>query len=570
MVVLGLTIALNVALFIAIPKGLFPQTDTGRLSGTIQGDQSISFQSMEIKLRQFAAILRADPAVAHVVGFTGGRQTNGGSFFVSLKPLNQRQATADQVIARLRKKMAEVPGASVYLQSVQDIKVGGRQSSAQYQYTLQSADPALLFKWSDKLAAALRGSGTLDDVNSDQQQNGLSTNLTIDRLTASRLGLTVSAIDNTLYDAFGQRQVSTIYNPLNQYHVVMEVAPRYWQHPGSLKDIYVSTAPVNASGSQTTNAPAGSVSGPQSNTSSSAAAQNAAAVAADAARNQSTNAIGNTGSGSSSSGTPVSTRVEKMVPLSTLARYAQGKTSLSVNHQGVLAATTIAFNLKPGQSLGDAAAIIEHTKNSLGMPSTITGAFTGTAATFVASLSTEPVLIAVAIAAVYIVLGILYESYAHPITILSTLPSAGVGAVLSLMVCGKEFSVIALIGVILLIGIVKKNAIMMIDFALQAERNGMSAREAIRSACLLRFRPILMTTLAASFGALPLALGVAEGSEMRTPLGISIVGGLMASQLLTLFTTPVVYLYIDQLRIWWQTRKQALRARWTRHPSPAE
>ncbi|HEX2842306.1 efflux RND transporter permease subunit [Hyphomicrobium sp.] len=570
MVILGLTIALNVALFAVVPKGLFPQTDTGRIIGTIQGDQSISFQAMETKLRQYVAIIRADHAVAHVVGFTGGRQVNGGSIFVALKPIDQRRATADEVIARLRKKMAEVPGASVYLQSVQDIKVGGRQSAALYQYTLQSANPALLFEWADKLTAALQKSGALDDVNSDQQQNGLSTNLTIDRDDASRFGLTANAIDNTLYDAFGQRQVSTIYNPLNQYHVVMEVAPQYWQDPRSLHDIYVSTAPTNASGTQTTNLPAGAVSGRSTGSSTSNAAGNAAAIASDAARNQATNSIGTSGNSIASSGTPVSTSVEKMVPLSAVTRYRQGKASLSVNHQGVLASTTISFNLKPGQSLSDAAALIEHTKNSLGMPAAVTGSFSGTAATFIASLSSEPILIAAALAAVYIVLGILYESYVHPITILSTLPSAGVGAVLSLMICGKEFSVIALIGVILLIGIVKKNAIMMIDFALQAERGGMSSREAIRTACLLRFRPILMTTLAASLGALPLALGTAEGAEMRTPLGISIVGGLMASQLLTLFTTPIVYLYVDEFSQWWAGRREALRTRWGRPPSPAE
>jgi multidrug efflux pump len=558
MLALALTVALNVALFVAVPKGLFPQTDTGRISGTIQGDQSISFQLMKEKLEQFAAILRDDPAVSHVVGFTGGRQTNGGSFFVGLKPLEQRKVSADAVIARLRAKMAGVAGARVYLQSVQDIRVGGRSSGAQYQYTLRSDNPTELFAWADKLVAALRQSDELADVNSDQQQNGLAMNLTIDRDTASRFGLTANAIDNTLYDAFGQRQVSTIYNPLNQYHVVMEVAPKYWQDPEQLKDIYVSTAPVGANGSQTTNAPAGSVSG----TANTSAGTAAAAVAADSARNQAMNSIGSAGRGSVSSGTPVSTSTETMVPLTTFVHFEPGRASLAVNHQGVLAATTISFNLKPGQALSDAAAIVERTKARLGMPGSITGTFTGTAATFVESLRSEPVLIAVALAAVYIVLGILYESYVHPLTILSTLPSAGVGAVLSLMICGKEFSVIALIGIILLIGIVKKNAILMIDFALQAERGGMGAREAIRTACMLRFRPILMTTLAAALGALPLALGVGEGAEMRTPLGISIVGGLLASQLLTLFTTPIVYIYLDDFGHWSQRVRAELVARW--------
>jgi multidrug efflux pump len=544
-------IALNVVLYIEIPKGLFPQVDTGRLNGNIQGDQSISFQLMKEKLKAFSTILLQDPAVAHVAGFTGGRQTNGGFFFVSLKPLAERKLSADLVIARLRGKLAQIPGARLFLQAVQDVRVGGRQSNAQYQFTLQASDPFELYTWTPRLLTALQGSGELADVNSDLQQNGLAVNLVIDRDTAGRLGVNASAIDNTLYDAFGQRQVSTIYNPLNQYHVVMEVAPQYWQSPDSLNGIYVSTAPINASGTQTTNLPAGVVrTGP-----TGATATTAAAIAADAARNQAINAIGSTGRTSASGGSPVSTSAENMVPLSAFAHFEPGKAALAVNHQGLFVSNTISFNLKPGQALSDAAAIMQRTMQKIGMPNSIRGSYSGTAATFVQALRTQPILILAALAAVYIVLGILYESTVHPLTILSTLPSAGVGAVLALKFCNLEFSVIALIGVILLIGIVKKNAILMIDFALQAERGGMNAREAIRSACLLRFRPIMMTTLAAAVGALPLALSVGEGAELRQPLGISIVGGLLASQLLTLYTTPIVYIYLDEFRLWLRQRR---------------
>src|SRR5215470_4670395 len=554
-------IGLNVILYIEIPKGLFPQVDTGRINGSIQGDQSISFQLMKDKLKAFSAILQEDPAVAHVAGFTGGRQTNGGFFFVSLKPLAERKLSADLVIARLRGKLAQVPGARLFLQAVQDVRVGGRQSYAQYQFTLQATDPGELYTWASRLVTALQETRELADVNSDQQQNGLAVNLVIDRDTAGRLGVTASAIDNTLYDAFGQRQVSTIYNPLNQYHVVMEVAPQYWQSPESLKGIYVSSAPVSASGTQTTNLPAGVV----NSGANARSAATAAAIAADTARNQAINAIGSTGRTSASGGSPVSTSVENMVPLSAFSRFEPAKTALAVNHQGLFVSSTISFNLKPGQALSDAASIIERTMQRIGMPASIRGTYSGTAATFVAALRTQPILILAALVAVYIVLGILYESTIHPLTILSTLPSAGVGAVLTLRFCNLEFSVIALIGVILLIGIVKKNAILMIDFALQAERGGMSASEAIRSACLLRFRPILMTTLAAAVGALPLALGIGEGAELRQPLGMSIVGGLLASQLLTLYTTPVVYIYLDELRLWLRRRRGAS----VRRPSTA-
>jgi multidrug efflux pump len=542
-VVLLATIGLNVFLYIIVPKGFFPQQDTGALIGGIQADQSISFQLMKQKLAQFMAIVHADPAVSSVVGFTGGRQTNSGFTFIALKPLAERRISADAVIARLRRKLAAVPGGRLFLQAIQDIRVGGRQSNAQYQFTLQADSSAELYEWAPKLLAALQQRKELTDVNSDQQQKGLETDLIIDRPTAARLGVTPSMIDNTLYDAFGQRDVSTIYNPLNQYHVVMEVAPRYWQSPAALRDIWVSTSGGSARGTQTTNAPAGTVVGPTVTSSASA-------IASDSARNQAINSIAASGHSSASSGASVSTSKETMVPLAAFSHYGPGSTPLAVNHQGEFVAATLSFNLPPGGSLGAATAAIHDAMNQIRMPSTIHGVFAGTAATFQQSLNDEPILIAAALAAIYIVLGVLYESYIHPITIISTLPSAGVGAVLALLIFHIEFSIIALIGVILLIGIVKKNAIMMIDFALQAERAGLPPREAIFQACLLRFRPIMMTTFAAMLGALPLAVGMGEGSELRRPLGISIVGGLIVSQVLTLYTTPVVYLYLDRFGAW--------------------
>ena len=544
MLALLATIGLNIALFIVVPKGFFPQQDTGAIIGGVQADQSISFQLMREKLRRFQTILASDPAISGAVGFTGGRLTNAGFIYAALKPLSERHVSADQVIARLRPRLGHVPGASMFLQAVQDIRVGGRQSNAQYQFTLQADSAAELYAWTPKLTEALAHDPALADVNSDQQQKGLETDLTIDRPTAARLDLTPAVIDNTLYDAFGQRQVSTIYNPLNQYHVVMEVAPRYWQSPETLRDLWISTSGARPSGTQTTNAVAGT-------TSSHALSASAASVAMDTARNASMNAIAASGGSSASSGAPVSTAKETMVPLAAFARFTPGHTPLGVNHQGPFVASTISFNLPAGHSLGDAANAIQRAILRIGMPASIHGSFSGTAATFQASLSNEPRLILAALAAVYIVLGMLYESYIHPITILSTLPSAGVGAVLALLLSGSEFSIIALIGVILLIGIVKKNAIMMIDFALAAERDqGMNTRDAITSACLLRFRPIMMTTFAALLGALPLAFGSGEGSELRRPLGISIVGGLIVSQALTLYTTPVVYLYLDRFRHW--------------------
>jgi multidrug efflux pump len=547
------TIGLNVYLFIIIPKGFFPQEDTGRMIGGITADQSISFQLMKQKFTQFQSIIQADPAVASVAGFTGGRQTNSGFVFISLKPLAQRHISADRVIARLRPKLAQVAGARLFLQVAQDIRVGGRQSNAQYQYTLQGDDTATLYAWAPKLEAALRSSPDVADINSDQQQNGLETDIKIDRATAARFGLNEATIDNTLYDAFGQRQVSTIYNALNQYHVVMEVAPRFWQSPETLKQIYVSAAGGSASGSQTTQAPSGTTTGKAATTKSSttsSSTSSSASATANAARNAATNAIAASGKSSASSGASVSTSVETMVPLAAFASYAPGKTPLGVNHQGMFVATTLSFNLPVGKSLSDATTAIAAAERQIGMPASIHGTFSGTAAAFQASVNSEVVLIFTALVAVYIVLGVLYESYIHPLTIISTLPSAGVGAVLALLLFHIELSIIALIGVILLIGIVKKNAIMMIDFAIQARRAGASPNDAILQACHLRFRPIMMTTFAALFGALPLAFGTGEGAELRTPLGISIVGGLIVSQVLTLYTTPVVYLYLDRFGEW--------------------
>jgi multidrug efflux pump len=489
MFMLLMTVCLNIFLYINIPKGFFPSEDTGRLQGSVQADQSISFQAMSQKMVEFMKIVKADPAVETVAGFTGGGNRNGGFMFVSLKPLAERGLSTDGVINRLRPKLSEVSGASLFLQGAQDIRVGGRQSNATYQYTLQSDSLEDLRAWGPKITAALQNVPELTDVNSDQQDHGLETALKFDRPTAARLGITTQAIDNVLNDAFGQRQASTIYNALNQYHVVMEVAPQFLQNPETLKDIYVQ----NKSGG--------------------------------------------------------------MVPLMAFASYGLGSAPLSVSHQDQFVASTVSFNLAEGVSLGDAQDAIVRAMSRIGAPATIHGSFQGTARTAQQSLGSLPWLILTALLTIYIVLGMLYESYVHPLTILSTLPSAGVGAILALLVCGKEFSLIAFIGVMLLIGIVKKNAIMMIDFALDAERNqGMSARDAVFQACSLRFRPIMMTTLAAMLGSLPLAFGFGEGSEMRRPLGISILGGLFVSQLLTLYTTPVVYLYLDRFRLWCQRR----------------
>jgi multidrug efflux pump len=547
------TLCLGAYLITVIPKGFFPTQDVGLMFGGIQADQSISFQLMEKKLAQFVDIIGHDPAVQSVSAFTGGGQTNSGFVFVVLKPLSERHVSMQQVMGRLRPKFNEVAGARLFLQPATDIRVGGRATNAQYQYTLQSDDADQIYEWAPRLEAALQKVPLLTEVNLDQQQKGLETDLVIDRPTAARLGLNVSEIDNTLYDAFGQRQVSVIYAAMNQYHVIMEVAPEFWQNPETLNQIYVSTSGGTVSGTQSTNALAGTVLAQVPVANSTTAATTTAQIASDTARNQANNALANTGHGSTSTGAPVSTSQETMVPLSAFAHFAPGNTPLAVNHQNLFVASTISFNLAPNVSLSQATAAIEDQMRQLHVPVSIHGSFQGTARVFQQSLDNEPILVAAALIAVYVVLGVLYESYVHPITILSTLPSAGVGAVLALIVTGTEFDIMALIGVILLIGIVKKNAIMMIDFALDAERSeGLSSREAIYQACLKRFRPIMMTTMAAMLGALPLAIGFGEGSELRRPLGISIVGGLLVSQALTLYTTPVIYLYFDRFRLWAQ------------------
>jgi multidrug efflux pump len=548
-------IILNVVLFVIVPKGFFPTEDTGRLVGSLQADQSISFKAMSQKLRQMIAIVQADPAVQTVVGYTGtgggGFGTiNTGSVFVSLVPISQRPPV-DQVIARLRPKLARVPGGRLFLVAVQDIRAGGRQSNSQYQYTLTSDSTADLFTWTPKLTQVLEQNPMLADVSSDQQQKGLETDLVIDRDTAARLGVTPAQIDNTLYDAFGQRQVSVIYSAINQYHVVMEIDPRYTQYPAALKDIYVATSGGGASGTASSNAPAGTVAAPTGATAGASSATAAASANNNAARNAAINSLATGGKSNTSSGAAVSTALETMVPLSAVSHYQRGSTPLAVSHQGLFAATTLSFNLPEGVSLGQASAAIDQAVNQIHMPASIRGNLAGTAQVFQQSLSNEPILILAAIAAVYILLGVLYESYIHPITILSTLPSAGVGALLALMLFRTEFDIIGMIGVILLIGIVKKNAIMMIDFAIEAKRSQhLSSYDAIFQASLLRFRPILMTTSAAILGAIPLAVSFGNGGEIRRPLGISIVGGLMISQLLTLYTTPVLYLYMDRLGQW--------------------
>ncbi|MBV9724115.1 MAG: efflux RND transporter permease subunit [Gammaproteobacteria bacterium] len=550
MLILAMTVVFNVYLLMVIPRGFFPQQDTGRLMGGMQADQAISFQSMSRKLQQFEAIVQADPAVESVVGFTGGGsagggQVNSGFLFASLKPRAQRKLSADEVIGRLRPRLNQVAGARLFLQAAQDIRTGGRQSLSQYQYTLQADSIAELYRWAPQLTEALQHEPALSDVNSDQQQNGQEVELVVDRDTAARLKLNPATIDNNLYDAFGQRSVSTIYKALNQYHVIMEVAPEYWQSPDTLQHLWVSTAGGTVSGSQATNAVAGTVLSQQT-----AANSSAAALAADAARNQATNSLANTGHGVASTGAAVSTAAEAMVPLAAFSHYAPGNTPLAVNHQGAFVAATISFNVAPNRSLSDAQAAIARAVNEIHMPASVHGSFQGTGRVFEESVANEPILILTALAAIYIVLGVLYESYIHPITILSTIPSAGAGAVLALRLFDTEFSIMALIAVILLIGIVKKNAIMMIDFALDAQRHGDSAGEAIYRAAVLRFRPIMMTTMAALLGALPLAFGSSEGSETRRPLGIAIVGGLIVSQVLTLYTTPVMYLYLDRFGAW--------------------
>jgi multidrug efflux pump len=497
-------IVLNVYLFIRVPKGFFPQQDNGRLAGAIQADQSTSFQTMNRTLATMIDVVKADPAVENVIGFTGGGgTTNTARLFVALKPLDERKVRADRIIARLRPKLGQIPGASLYLQASQDVRVGGRQSNAQYQFTMQGDNLTDLTTFAPQMLSRLKRVPLMTDVNSDQQNRGLQALVSYDRVEAARYGISPQLVDATLYDAFGQRQVSTMYRGQNQYHVVMEAAPRFWQSPTTLNDLFVRS-------------PRGEV-----------------------------------------------------VPLSAFAQWSPTTAPLSVSHQGLFPAVTISFNLAPGVALGSAIRATEQAAREVQLPPTIHTMFAGTAEAYQESLRSEPVLIATALATVYIVLGILYESTIHPITILSTLPSAGVGALLALIVMGSELSIIAMIGIILLIGIVKKNAIMMIDFAIEAERKeGKSSREAIVEACLLRFRPILMTTMAAMLGALPLAVGTGTGAELRRPLGITIIGGLLVSQVLTLYTTPVVYLYFDRLQHWWQRMRSGLEA--TPVPRPSE
>jgi len=495
LIILLATIALNIYLFIHVSKGFFPQQDNGRLSGSIQADQDTSFQAMDRILREMIGIIIADPAIENVQAFTGSGTLNNARMFILLKPLDERKMDAEHVIARLRPKLARVPGASLYLQASQDLRVGGRQSNAQYQFTMRGDNVADLVKYAPQMLQELRGIHGLEDTNSDQQDRGLQTLIQYDRRTAARFGISSQLIDNTLYDAFGQRQVSTMYATLNQYHVVMELAPQYWQNPETLRQIYVRSPSA------------------------------------------------------------------QIVPLSAFASYAPANAPLQVNHQGLFPAVTISFNLRPGVALGDAVQEMDAAAARIGLPPTIQTGFAGTAQAYQESLGSEPILIAAALATVYIVLGILYESYIHPITILTTLPSAGVGALLALMITKTDLSLIAIIGIILLIGIVKKNAIMMIDFALAAERiEGKNSRDSIFEACMLRFRPILMTTMAAMLGALPLAVGTGTGSELRRPLGITIIGGLIVSQMLTLYTTPVVYLYFDRLGHWWRRIRARHRA----------
>lgn len=495
---LGVTLAtfmINVGLFIIVPKGFFPETDTGRIRGTIQGEQNVSFQAMKKKLTTVVDIIKEDPEVEYVAGFTGGGRgaSNTANLFITLKPFEQRKKSLTEIMSGFRKKLAGLPGSATYLQAVQDLRIGGRGGTALYQYTLQASEISVLYEWAPLLVQRMRTLPELVDVASDQQVKGLQAMLTIDRDTASRLGVTAAMIDNILYDAFGQRQVSIIYSLLNQYRVVMVVEPRFWQSPDTLKEIYVKSAPG------------------------------------------------------------------AMVPLGAFTRFDPVPTSLAIAHQGQFPSVTVSFNLAPKVPLGDAVASIEKAKQEMGFPSSVRGSFSGTAQAFKDAAANQPLLIVAALLTVYIVLGILYESYIHPITILSTLPSAGVGALLALLICRVELSLIGLIGLFLLIGLVKKNGIMMVDFALETERReGKGPEDAIYEACLLRFRPIMMTTMAALLGALPLALGSGVGSELRWPLGITIVGGLVISQMLTLYTTPVMYLYLDRFRIWCKGKRKGL------------
>lgn len=536
MLILVAVVGLNVYLFVKIPKGFFPQQDTGQMNGGLRADQSISFQATQGKLKEIVDIVRADPAVATVIGFTGGGRPGGGFMFVNLKPIAQRTQAGEPpvkalaVIARLRPQLAKVTGVALFLNPVQDLRGGGRASNSTYQYTLKSDNVADLRKWALRLADQMKLQDALTDVDTDQQENGVETMVTVDKDSAARLGISLRDVDNALYNAFGQRQVATIYSDINQYKVVMEIAPRFIRSPESLKDIYVPVRAVAAT------------------VNSTAVSSTVTNIVNPALRDQST-------------GQALSSSATNMVPLSAIASFTEGPKASSVNHQDGELATTVSYNLHDGVTLADGQAAVLRAEAEIGMPNNVRGSFQGTARDAQASQGQQPLLILAALVVIYIVLGILYESLVHPVTVLSTLPSAGVGAVLALLIFNLDFSLIALIGVFLLIGIVKKNAILIIDFAIDAERaRGISAVEAVREACLLRFRPILMTTMAAILGALPLAIGFGDGAELRRPLGIAIIGGLIASQMLTLLTTPVVYVLMDKLR-----RRNASERHLSRH-----
>ena len=565
--ILVAVIGLNVYLFSAAPKGFFPQQDTGQLQGGLRADQSISSQAMGDKLRQVVNIIRRDAAVATVVGFTGGSRAGGGFMFVNLKPPGERSESGQAVIARLRPQLAQVAGLQVFLNTVQDVRAGGRQSNSTYQYTLKSDSLSDLRKWATRLADEMKTQAAMTDVDTDQQDNGVETLVDVDRDSASRLGLTAAGIDSSLYNAFGQRQVATIYDELNQYHVIMEWAPRYAQGPNALADIYVPStglgtgaATLSAAGTGgaattpvTTTSAAVSTSsattGSAISSTGSSAGTGTASTTTTSSATSATATSANPGLKDASTGNALSNTATALVPLTAVARFYERSTPTSVNHQDTELSTTISFNLAEGRTLGDATDEIRQAEADIGMPTNVRGSFQGTALAAQQSQGQQAMLIAAAVIVIYIVLGMLYESLVHPVTVLSTLPSAGVGAVIALLLFRMDLSIIALIGVFLLIGIVKKNAILIIDFALEAERTrGVSAVEAVREACLLRFRPILMTTVAAALGALPLAIGFGEGAELRRPLGVAIIGGLIASQVMTLLTTPVVYVLLDRLR----------------------
>ncbi|MGX4642367.1 efflux RND transporter permease subunit [Massilia sp. SYSU DXS3249] len=556
MVMFVFVIGLNVYLFTAIPKGFFPQQDTGQISGGIRADQSISFQAMQGKMRQIVDIIRRDPAVNTVVGFTGGGRAGGGFMFIDLKPVSERSDKGQAVIARLRPQLEKVTGVRMFLNPVQDLRMGGRSSNSTYQYTLKSDSSEDLKEWATKLADAMRRQRALVDVDTDQAENGVEMFVTIDKDSAARLGINTRDVNNALYNNFGQRQVAKIYDELNQYNVIMGVAQKYAQSPVALNDVYV---PARSTGNSTGGGNTGG-------TASSASATTGSTSGATTGGSTPAPASSLTATRDASSGSALSSSATTMVPLSAIASFAESSTPTSVNHQDGELATTVSFNLAEGFNLEDGQAAVRQAEADIAMPSNVRGSFEGTARAAQESNKEQPLLILAAIVVIYIVLGILYESLIHPITVLSTLPSAGVGAVLALLMFNMEFSIIALIGVFLLIGIVKKNAILIIDFALELERSkDVSALAAVREACLLRFRPILMTTLAAALGALPLAIGFGEGSELRQPLGIAIIGGLIASQVLTLLTTPVVYVLLDKLR-----RKTPGERELARHPLDEE